>query len=226
MKSTKRSKWISIIKCISFIIVIICLVGYVFLNRDVSAEVLLQYIPRNPLLAACVLLLLYAVKSVFVVFPILILEIAGGRLFSIVPAIVINNLGILICNIVAYWNGRLLGRNAVERLIESSDGFMNVVQKQNNNFFLICLCSRLIVGIPRDLVSMYFGAVRMDFKCYLIASTIGSLPSTVLVTLFGYSVTEPKNPLFWISLIVMIILAIVSYYICHRIQHKKKEGTG
>ena len=226
MKSTKRSKWISIIKCISFIIVIICLVGCVFLNRDVSAEVILRYIPQNPLLAACVLLLLYAVKSVFVVFPILILEIAGGYLFSVVPAIFINNFGILICNVVAYWNGRLLGRNTVEKLIESSDGFMNVVRKQNDNTFFICLCSRLIVGIPRDLVSMYFGATRMDFKCYLVASTIGSLPSTVLVTLFGYSVTEPKNPLFWISLIVMGLLTIGSYYICHRYQHKKKKGTG
>lgn len=160
-----------------------------------------------------------------VVFPILILEIVGGYLFPIVPALLINNLGILICNVVAYWNGRFLGKDFVGKLVRSSDKFVNVVRIQNDNTFMVCLCGRMIVGLPRDLVSMYFGATRMDFKCYLVASTIGSLPSTVLVTLFGYSVTEPENPLFWISFIIMGVITIGSYYICHRCQHKKKEGN-
>lgn len=226
MKSTKRSRWISIIKGISYIICVMCLAGYMFWGGEVSVETIIQHIPQNPLLAACILLLLYVVKSVFVVFPILILEIVGGYLFPIVPALFINNLGILICNVVAYWSGRFSGKESVEKLIERSDRFMDVVRVQNDNTFFVCLCSRMIVGIPRDLVSMYFGATQMDFKCYLVASTIGSLPSTVIVTLFGYSVTEPKNPLFWISLIIMGILTFGSYYICRRYSHKKKEGTG
>jgi len=56
-------------------------------------------------------------------------------------------------------------------------------------------------------VSIYLGAVKFPFGTYLVASTLGSLPSTVLATMFGTSVTEPTSPLFWLSILLMILFA-------------------
>ena len=61
-----------------------------------TAEMILNYTPEQPLLAVAVLLLLYALKSVTVIFPISALQVAVGHLFDPLPAFLLNLLGLVI----------------------------------------------------------------------------------------------------------------------------------
>lgn len=65
-----------LILCIAFVLI------YLFCGSDISAETILQYAPSNLLLAAIFLILLYGIKSLSIFFPVVILYIAGGFLFS------------------------------------------------------------------------------------------------------------------------------------------------
>lgn len=65
-----------LILCIAFVLI------YLFCGSDISAETILQYAPSNLFLAAIFLILLYGIKSLSIFFPVVILYIAGGFLFS------------------------------------------------------------------------------------------------------------------------------------------------
>lgn len=85
--------------CVKYVAPAICLLlaaGYLIGNQNVSVETLLAFTPKAPAKAAIVMLLLYALKSATIFFPLIILEIAVGHLFSPCAALGINFAGMLI----------------------------------------------------------------------------------------------------------------------------------
>lgn len=62
-------------------------------REDLSVERILSYTPEEPVKAALLMLGLYAVKSVSFIFPIAILQLAVGHLFSTGTALLVNFLG-------------------------------------------------------------------------------------------------------------------------------------
>ena len=91
----KKNKWLSMIKLLPFTLCIILILCYLISNKETAIQTIINYTPETPWLAAFIILLLYLLKSLLVIFPILILEIASGHLFSTIPAIIINSIGIL-----------------------------------------------------------------------------------------------------------------------------------
>ena len=57
---------------------------------------------------------LYAVKSVSFIFPIAILQLAVGHLFSTGTALLVNFLGRAVTLALPYWMGRFSGSSMVE----------------------------------------------------------------------------------------------------------------
>ncbi len=80
---------------------------YLVSGGTFSVEAVLRYTPERPALAAAALVLFYAVKSLSVVFPLVVLEIAGGHLFSPPVALVVNCLGLAVCSTIPYCVGLL-----------------------------------------------------------------------------------------------------------------------
>ena len=222
----KTNKWLSIIRFIPFVLCVILIICCFASNEEISVQTILKYTPENPFGAALILLLLYAVKSVSVVFPLLILEIAGGHLFPAIPALIINNLGVLICHNTAYWIGRCSGSAAIDKLVQKYPVVAALLDKQSNNTFFMCFFTRTLACFPKDIVSMYFGATKTPFWCYITASSLGALLNTTLATLFGASIAEPSSPMFWISLLLMVLFAggsLLFYFLYkHKINKKNR----
>lgn len=221
----KKNKWLPTIKFLPFALCIILILCYLAFNEEISVQTIIEYTPDNPFSAALILLLMYAAKSVSVVFPLIILEIVGGHLFSTLPAIIINSIGILICHVIAYWIGHFSGTTAIEKLVQKHSSLESIMRKQNSNSFFMCFFLRTLYCLPGDVVSMYLGATKTPFGRYIIASSLGSLPSTILATLFGASITEPTSPMFWISILLMTLFAISSLLIYYLYKRKsQKDG--
>lgn len=218
----QSKKWLSILKLIPFTLCILLILCYLIFGKEISVQTIIDYTPKSPFLATIILLLMYGFKSISIIFPLIILEIAGGHLFPTIPAIIINTIGIMICHVVAYWIGHISGTAALEKLVEKHSIIETIIQNQNNNSFFICFLLRTLYCLPGDIVSMYLGAAKTPFTCYLFASTLGTLPSTILATLFGASITEPSSPMFWISVVLMTLFAGASWLFYHI--HKKKTS--
>jgi uncharacterized membrane protein YdjX (TVP38/TMEM64 family) len=116
-------------------------------------------------------------------FPASILTIAGGLFFGPVGGLLYSTVASNLSALLAYVVGRYLGQG----LLESSDS-TSLVQRYANrmrrNSFETVLIMRLIL-LPYDLVNYLSGFLRIDWRAFLLATVIGSLPITLSLVLIG-----------------------------------------
>lgn len=80
-------------KYLPAVLLLVLLLFCIRYREDLSVEKILRYTPKEPVKAALLMLVFYAVKSVSFVFPIAILQLAVGHLFSTGTALLVNFLG-------------------------------------------------------------------------------------------------------------------------------------
>lgn len=217
-----------LIKKLIPVLCVACLFGILLAGPAVSVQTLRDYSPENPILAAILILALYALKSATLFFPLIILEIATGYLFPHWIALFINLTGMFIILSVPYLMGKARGINRIQQLIQKYPRFQRILDKQEENSRFLCFFLRIISCLPGDVVTMYFGAVRIPFAQNLGFGLLGLLPGMVLATLMGSSIQDPSSPAFWLSAISMGALAVLSlllYYLYQRKIQKKELQT-
>lgn len=177
----------------------------------------------NPVLAALLLVLLYALKGATVVFPVLVLEVAAGLLYPTAEALLVNFLGIMVMVTVPYWIGRYVGVDTIQKLVRKSPKFAAILDRQHRSAFFLCFLLRSVGGLPVDVVSLYLGATKTAYPSYLVASTLGLLPGMVLATLLGTSIEDPTSPVFWLAVSLKLLSAGASF-LFHRMYQRKHSG--
>jgi uncharacterized membrane protein YdjX (TVP38/TMEM64 family) len=127
---------------------------------------------------------IYAVRPLLF-FSATLLTLAGGYIFGPVWGIIYTIIASNLSTMVAYGMGRYFG-----------DGFLDVDQmgswvtryttRMRRNSFTTVLIMRFIF-LPYDLVSYLAGLLRIEWKGFLLATALGSLPGTVAFVLAGAS---------------------------------------
>lgn len=220
MKPEKNKRMKTLLK---FLPVLIC-AAFIILplasGKEITVEAVLNYTPKAPFAAAFVILLLYALKSMSFVFPIVVLQIATGHLFQTPAALLINFLGRAITLTVPYWAGRFSGSDLVRKLTAKYPKMAEVCSRQGKNPLFISFLLRTFVFLPGDAVSLYLGAIRIPFPHYLAGGIMGTTLGVVLSTFFGSSITEPGSPAFMFSAFLMTLVALLLaiYYIKNRLK--------
>lgn len=220
-KNNTTEKWM-VGKIALPVLAVLAAVFLLWKRSDLSVQALLAYTPGNPVVAACVMLVMYGVKSATVVFPLAVIELTAGYLFSTGTALLVNFLGMLIIMTVPYWIGRLSGMDVVARLTAKFPKFGEFVSRQQENSFFLCFFLRLVGCLPCDLVTLYLGATKTSFWQNLTAGTLGILPSMILTTLLGSSIQDPTSPMFWVSVGLTALLS-VSSAAAYRIYKRRKK---
>ncbi len=200
-----------------------CMGIYLLAGPEISAEGLQNFAPEKPLYAAAFLLLLYAAKSLTVVFPIAVLHILGGYLFDAPVALLVNTAGVLVTLSIPYWIGRASGAGLADKLLRKYPKIEEFLGGSGSDFFLSFFL-RVISCLPGDIVSMCFGARRMPFLSYLIGSFLGILPGMIATTLLGTSITNPTSPRFWISIGLTAGISVLSFSI-YVLRRKHRKGV-
>jgi len=128
-------------------------------------------------------ILLYLLRPILF-FPSTVLTALGGFVFGpigILYTIIAGNGSAM----TAYGIGRYFGHGVLE-----SDEEATIVQRyaarMRRNSFETVLIMRLIF-LPFDLVNYAAGFLRIDWRAYLLATIIGSIPGTISFVLLGTS---------------------------------------
>lgn len=221
MKSQKNKQLISFLKALPLIICIIFIVLFFASGNDITVQTILSYTPESPFAAALIILLLYALKSVSFVFPIVVLQIAAGHLFHTPVALSINFLGRAITLSIPYWVGRLSGSDLIKNLQRKYPKIKEICDKQEQNPVFISFLLRTFCFLPGDAVSLYLGASQIPFPYYLMGGVMGTALGVVLSTILGASITEPGSPAFWLSTLLMTFMAIISVFVY--LHNRKKK---
>ena len=180
---------------------------------------LLSFSPQNKLFAALFLFGLFALKSISVFFPIIILQIASGFLFPAPIALLVNLIGTAIGFALPYFMGMFVGAEKAEEKINKNENIRRIIEKQRKHEFFLSFFLRVISCLPSDLVSMYLGLLRFKFPRYMLSSMLGALPGIIPATFMGQSITDPLSPEFIGAALITLFCSAVSilvYYIYNK----------
>lgn len=217
---TKRN-WKNWLRYLPAVLMAACMVGFLLFGTGVEAEELLNWSPENPYLAALFLIGLYALKSMTVFFPLVVLYLAGGLLFPLPAALLVNLIGLAVCDTAPYLVGRLSAAETMTRLRARYPRLETLERIQRENDFLFALLTRAVGVLPGDVVSLYLGAVRLPYGPYLAGSLLGLCPTMVAVTIMGESAADPLSPGFLIALGCDLAIVAASFLVCRRMLKKK-----
>ena len=213
---------LAVCKILPFAVVIGCVVLYAVYGGDVSVEDVLSFTPDNLLIAALALIFLYAVKSLSVVFPLLVLYISAGMVFPLPAAVAANLAGLFVCVTIPYLVGRFSGQELVDRLEKRYKAIARMDEFKKHNEFFCAFFLRVINMLPGDIVSIVLGASNMKFGRYALGSLLGLLPTMLAATVLGESILEPLSPVFLISAGVTVLISAGSFVLWRVVSKRQK----
>ncbi len=181
--------------------------------------------PYGPLLY----IVLYALRPL-IFFSAAALTIASGAVFGVgsvwnlALAVLYTTIGSLSSATVAYYVGRFFGQDLLQEG-NSAGVTQRYAERMRQNSFETVLIMRFIF-LPYDLVNYLAGILRIDWKSFILASFLGSVPGTIAFVAFGASIdikelVMGKAPMFdpkvlGFGVAIFILSLVISRYFKRR----------
>jgi len=144
-------------------------------------------------------------------------EFLGGYLFGVKAGLLYSMIGSLVGSWLAFGMARLFKRWAVEKFVspKTMKKFDYLIGHEG---VILSFLLFLIPGFPKDALCYILGLTPMHLGIFLIISTIGRIPGTLMATLQGAKAFEHQYKLFLI-LSGISALVILVFYIYHEEIH-------
>ena len=184
--------------------------------------------PLGPL----VFIVLQVLQVVFAPIPGEATGFIGGYLFGVPLGLFYSTLGLTIGSALAFLIARWLEEHYVKRWIpaEILQKFDFLMERQGA---LVAFILFLLPGFPKDYLCFILGLSLMPFKLFLLISTVGRLPGTLLLTLQGAKVVQGD---YYSTLVILglclVFILLLGYYReavyrwIRRFDHPKEKALG
>lgn len=223
LRENKREVFVGIWRTLLFLIWGVIVVALFIHRKEFTSTEILELTPTNSFLAALTMLAFFALKSISIVLFSGILYVANGILFPLPIAIFLNVLGTAIMVTIPYIIGKRNGSASVAQIVNKYPKADELRKFRRKNDFFFVLIIRLAGILPCDIVSMYMGAICVDYSKYLIGCLVGLLPRSITFSIMGMSITDIHSPLFVAALCVELLLMVLSIFL-YRIYYRKNKG--
>ncbi len=172
-----------------------------------------SYGPYAPL----VYILLQIIQVVVAPIPGGAIEFLGGYLFGVWAGMLYSMIGLILGSWLAFSLARIFERIAVEKFVseKTRKKFDYLVEHEG---VILSFILFLLPGFPKDALCYILGLTPMHLGIFLIISTIGRIPGTLMATLQGAKAFEHQYRLF-LLLLGISTLAILAFYIYHEEIH-------
>ncbi|MFO0764431.1 MAG: TVP38/TMEM64 family protein [Patescibacteria group bacterium] len=162
-----------------------------------------------------IMLAVYAVSTI-IPFPTNGFAVIAGALFGPWLGTLIAITGVNLTAWISFGLARYFGRHFIA---EREKGWMKDLDDVLSERGFVPVTLMRLLFVPSDFVSLGSGLTRMPFKTFVMATAIGTLPGTVLFTLFGESIFNPRGR---IVLAVSILVIATLVFVLRRIPAIKK----
>ncbi|MEZ4645234.1 MAG: TVP38/TMEM64 family protein [Chloroflexota bacterium] len=129
-------------------------------------------------------IILYMIRPL-IFFPATLMTVLAGFLFGPI-GIIYTIIGSNSSALLAFFVGRYFGQGLLEGADESAGIINRYTKRLRDNSFETVLLMRLLF-LPYDLVHYVAGFLRIDWKAFILATAIGSIPGTISIVLLGTS---------------------------------------
>jgi uncharacterized membrane protein YdjX (TVP38/TMEM64 family) len=177
-----RSLWLRLVLLLILAAAVVAVLLFLPVREHLGQ--LLTWIQRLGWWGPVLMVGIYVVACVLWV-PGSLLTLGIGYAFGLAAGLVIVSLGSTLGASAAFLLGRTLARGWVESRIAGSPRFRALDHAVAEHGFKIVLLTRLSPVFPFALLNYAFGATRVSFRDYVLASWIGMLPGTVVYVYLG-----------------------------------------
>lgn len=205
-----KNRFLLFVRILPLVIMLVCIIITGVHLRGLTAQNLQTILPQNYVGAALILLVFYALKSLSVFFPVVVLQLCAGLIFPWPIAIIISIVGAAVESSLPYWIGRYSGVSSVDRIFKKYPKARSITKFYRGQEFFFSFLLRAVACLPLDIVSMLLGSMKLTYYKFLFGSVLGMLPGILAATVLGNSIMQPETPAFWISLAAMFVIALGS----------------
>jgi uncharacterized membrane protein YdjX (TVP38/TMEM64 family) len=156
------------------------------------------------------------------------IEFIGGYLFGAKMGFFYSMIGLILGSLLAFGLARVFERVAVEKFvhIRTRKKFDYLIGHEG---VILSFVLFLIPGFPKDALCYILGLTPMHLGIFLVISTIGRIPGTLIACLQGGKAFDHQYQalliLFGISALVIMVFYIYHDEIHHLIKKLKKEES-
>ncbi len=147
-----------------------------------------------------------------------LIEFIGGYLFGVKAGFLYSMIGVIIGSLTAFGLARLFERVAVEKFvhIRTMKKFDYLIGHEG---VILSFLLFLIPGFPKDALCYILGLTPMHLGIFLIISTIGRIPGTLMACLQGGKAYDHQYKAL-IILFALSLVIIMVFYIYHEPIHR------
>lgn len=221
-------KVIKVLQVTSFIFMIamlvVCVVFMKKNNISVSnVDALTQYLTGGTFAIALIITAFSVVKSFALVFPPAVLFVLSGIVFDDLLTAVLVNAAATACSLILpYFLGRFMGADMVDSLKGKFKAIKKLDSFAGANSFAVVFVFKAGGLMPSDLSSLIFGAMKIPFGKYFLASNLGMLVLNVLWSLLGAK-GDLSNPFTFLYALPALLFAILASVLMSKRQKKKQS---
>jgi uncharacterized membrane protein YdjX (TVP38/TMEM64 family) len=141
------------------------------------------------------------------------IEFLGGYLFGVKAGFFYSMIGLILGSWMAFSLARIFEKLAVEKFV-SPQTIKRFDYLIGHEGLILSFLLFLIPGFPKDALCYLLGLTPMHLGIFLIISTIGRIPGTLMATLQGGKAFEHQYKTFLV-LLGISALVILAFYIYH-----------
>ncbi len=204
------------------VVIVLVFVFRDYLNIDSLLNVI-EAVQENRY-APILFVVIYAVAVTFMI-PASALTLISGPIFGFWGGLVLTIIGSNIGCHLSYNAAKVIGKDAVGKLVKSGSFIENAQERAKKNGFIFMMYARLIPIFPFAVVNYLSGIIGIKYKDYTIATFLGMIPGSAVYVYLGYSAANIKeNPLgIIVSITVLILFTVVVTIIKKRGSQKSEE---
>lgn len=198
-------------------IVSILVYKFAFVNKT-NFEMIQDYINSYGSFAALIYIAIFAIRTIFIVFPYSIMVILSGSLFGPVEGFLYSMAAVFVSASLAFFASKLLGKNFIEKLIGYKSYQLD--SKIEEHGFKLVLLMRISTIFPFDIMNYAAGMTKVSYKSFITATLLGILPETFSLNYLGVGLKKPFSLTFFLS-VAMVVLTVVVPMAVKKINKKK-----
>ncbi|MET7419686.1 TVP38/TMEM64 family protein [Dactylosporangium sp. NPDC005555] len=148
---------------------------------------------------------LYALVSLSPL-PKTVFTLAAGALFGVAAGVVIVVAGAMLGAVMAFYLGRLLGRDTVRWLTGGRLDRLDAMLADNGLRTIVL--ARLIPVVPFTAVNYVAGLTSVRLRDFLAGTVVGMLPATTAYVTVGAYGSQPGHWPLWAALSALVVLTV------------------
>lgn len=156
------------------------------------------------------MMLLFAVKSVFPIYPTSTVCFLTGIVLPIYFAIPVNIAGLVVILTIRYFWGRRFGAGNAWKMISKTEIIRRLIEQDGKVSFLVLIALRLIPCMPVNGISGIYGSLDFGYGKFILFSVIGFLPKLISFTIVGRNVYDPLSPGFLVPIMILLFVSGIS----------------